>query len=95
MSSPLDFVASYLSVNQSVDIYFAGIGRGRDIYDFEVGMQPFWFADYLERLHSIKDFDLRTNAPNGANFHADKKANSPLQIARLCDSSKEWRFDYC
>ena len=84
----LDFVASYLSANQSVDIYFAGIGRGRDIYDFEVGMQPFWFADYLERLHGIKDFDLRTNAPNGANFHADKKSKFTLANSEIIDTPK-------
>ena len=84
----LDFVASYLNANQSVDIYFAGIGRGRDIYDFEVGMQPFWFADYLERLHGIKDFDLRTNAPNGANFHADKKSKFTLANSEIIDTPK-------
>ena len=84
----LDFVASYLSANQSVDIYFAGIGRGRDIYDFEVGMQPFWFADYLERLHGIKDFGLRTNAPNGANFHADKKSKFTLANSEIIGTPK-------
>ena len=84
----LDFVASYLRTNQNVNIYFAGISRGRDIYDFETEMRPFWFADYLEKLHNAKNFDLRTNAPNGANFHADKKSRFTLANSDIISAPK-------
>ena len=74
----LDFVAQYLHKNKGANLYFEGIGRGREIYDFEVEMRPFWFAEYLEKFYSVYDFDLRTSAPNSADFRPNPKAKYTL-----------------
>ncbi|MGX3012022.1 hypothetical protein ACWIUD_10800 [Helicobacter sp. 23-1044] len=85
----LDFVASHLRDNpQGADIYFDGIGRGRDIYAFEVGMRPFWFALHLEKMRGIANFDLRTNAPNGADFSVDKKSRFTLSNSDIVSAPK-------
>ncbi|MGX2983677.1 hypothetical protein, partial [Helicobacter sp. 23-1045] len=81
--------ADYLRQNpQGADIYFDGIGRGRDIYAFEVGMRPFWFALYLEKMRGVSNFDLRTNAPNGADFSIDKKSRFTLANSDIVSAPK-------
>ena len=57
----LDFSAKYLEQNPNTDIYFDGTGRGREIYaEYYVG----YFAEYLNKIYHIKEFDIKTNMPN-------------------------------
>ncbi len=84
----LDFVAQYLQQNKGANLYFEGIGRGREIYDFEVGMRPFWFAEYLEKFYSIYDFDLQTSAPNSADFRPNPKAKYTLLNSDMLSAPK-------
>lgn len=84
----LDFVAQYLREHKSADIYFEGIGRGRELYDFEVEMRPFWFAEYLEKFYSVYNFDLRTSASNGADFRPNAKAKYTLSNSEILSAPK-------
>ena len=84
----LDFVAQYLRKNNGANLYFEGIGRGRDIYDFEMEMRPFWFAEYLEKFYSVYDFDLRTSAPNGTRFQINQKGKYTLSNSDTISTPK-------
>ena len=84
----LDFVAQYLREHKSADIYFEGIGRGRELYDFEMEMRPLWFAEYLERVHKASNFDLQTSAPNGADFRPNAKAKYTLLNSEMLSAPK-------
>ena len=84
----LNFVAQYLRENDGANLYFEGIGRGRQIYDFETEMRPFWFAEYLEKIHKISNFDLRTEAPNGADFRPNVTGKYTLSNSDILSEPK-------
>lgn len=66
----LDFSAKYLKHNPNTDIYFDGTGRGREIYaEYYVG----YYAEYLNKIYNIKEFDIKTSMPNLKDIKIDSK----------------------
>ena len=66
----LDFSAKYLKQYPNTNIYFDGTGRGREIYaEYYVG----YFAEYLNKIYNVKEFDIKTNMPNLKDIKIDSK----------------------
>ena len=63
----VDFVADYLSANPNAKVYFAGIGRGKQLYGYDAQIYSFYLIDFAIDTHDM-DMNvwdiLRTNAPH-------------------------------
>lgn len=85
----LDFCAEYFKKHPGSAVYFAGTGRGREIYaEWYVG----YFIEYLNRLYGVRDFDVRTDMPNGKDI-APREATSPYTYSNSLDLSTPKRGD--
>lgn len=57
----LDFSSEYIKQNPNTNVFFDGIGRGRELYaEWYAG----YYGEYLNRIYKIYDFDILTNEPN-------------------------------
>ena len=61
--------ADYINSRKHTNIYFEGIGRGREIY---AEWYASYFGEYLEKLYDAKNFDLHTKEPNLKDFTINK-----------------------
>ncbi|MGX2981845.1 hypothetical protein [Helicobacter sp. 23-1045] len=67
----LEKTASYINSHPKTNIYFDGIGRGREMY---AEWYASYFGEYLQKLYGAKDFDLRTKEANLKDFSLDLKS---------------------
>lgn len=81
----VDFVASYLSANPNAHIYFAGIGRGKQLYGYDAQIYSFYLIDFAIDTHDM-DMNvwdiLRTNSP-----HSNKNDRFEViyDAPKMCD----------
>lgn len=77
--------ADYINARQHTNIYFEGIGRGREIY---AEWYASYFGEYLEKLYGVKNFDLHTKEPNLKDFRIDKNHRWSLKNSLLVSTPK-------
>ena len=68
----LAFISSYINnSSKKVNIYFDGIGRGVDKYG---EYYPSYFAQYLNTIYKVDNFDILSKEPNGRQINIDSNS---------------------